>query len=447
MFHFAGVQTIEARIADLDKSEAEMAEEKVRMVAKIEELTQETKNWETEKINLLGQLKSLQQQVANLSPSLRERRQKDQAMSDANKDNNNLVSDNTPEIRTPAAPLKPATRGRKIKKKETGPPKEVDPEVFRYSLKWPLNQHLDCVRAITFHPTLALIATGSDDGTIRITNLDPPRHGKRRAPVQYISMRGHSGPVLSLAAKQNILVSGDMNGVLCFWEFGEMRTTLYEPHGKANHHLLHENHCHTDSLWSIATNESSPFIVTASSDGTIRTHSIENFTSSDPIQIPEIPSIVEFNPDGTKFVVGCKDGTIHVYKSATEREKTLKIDSRIIDIVFYNIPTQIVIACHDNKIKLLDIESGELLKETMAHSGPITGVTMLHGGNFLATTSSDKNVRAWKSSDFSVKYAETLHREKIGEGGLCIAATPPTSKYEYFASGGADGGIKIFANA
>ena len=102
------------------------------------------------------------------------------------------------------------------------------------------------------------------------------------------------------------------------------------------------------------------------------------------------------------------------------------------------------IACEDKNIKVFDITDRKVTKQIIAHELYASAMTLTADGQYLVTTSPDKTIRIWDVPDLNVISADSHHQPKYGEAGLCMAATLPTNSHDYFASGGADGVVKIF---
>ncbi|KAH0787842.1 striatin-4 isoform X1 [Histomonas meleagridis] len=474
-----GVSTIEAKLTELDRLEEQWMTERTELLTKISALKQGQEEWPEVKANLLAKLHSLQAQAAEADKlALLMLNSSNEKSTDSPSSSALASSPTSPSHRqplsvtapqaspvsapssTPSTPSKPTAKKSKTTKKRKKPvhkaaaapppPAEstttaIDSTVtFDYAPKFTLSFHLDSIRCLAFHPTLPYLASGSDDGTIRITNLETKRVKGRRNPIQFLSLRGHSSPILSLAVRGNVLISGDVDGGISVWEFGEMKSTLYETHGRVDHHQIFHSHLHNDAIWSIAAHEKSSFFVTASSDQSVRTYDCNTYESTS-ISTPSIPCSVVFINDGQLFVVGCIDGTILVYNSKLELQSTFNCGSRIISMCTFNTPSNILVACEDKNVKLMDVMTKEEKKSFVGHEDFVSSITMLNNGCFFATTSADKTVRAWRSQTFEIVYAEAHHRDKYGEGGLCVASTPASNPHQFFASSGAEGTVKVFA--
>ena len=455
-----GFSSINSKLEELDRIEEEWTRERLQLISKISTLKKAQEEWPEVKANLIARLHALQAQAEEagklaLIENEKQNEQNTKTTIPAQNASTSFTStDAQPVIKPAPAPKTVKKTGKK--KKATIHKAPIAPVVhetattdveasvaFDYGLKWTLTFHLDAIRCLAFHSTLPYLASGSDDGTIRITNLETKRIKGRRNPIQILSLRGHNAPILSLSSKQNILISGDLNGEINVWDFSEMKSQIYETHGRVNHHQLYHGSEHTDAVWSIASHEKSPFFITASSDQTIRIYDCVTYKST-PIKMPSIPTSVIFLSDGSAYAVGCVDGTILLYNSQNELQTTFNCGSRIISMCPFNQPLQLLVSCEDKNIKVIDLSTKEEKRSFIGHENYVTSLSLING-YFFATISSDKTVRAWRSQTFEIVYAEAHHRNKYGESGLCVASTPATSSHHFFASSGAEGTVKIFA--
>ena len=371
--------------------------------------------------------------------------------------NKSEEEEETPEPTTAAAKKggkkKPVKKGgKKSIKKKDGTLDPFAPQPYHYSLKTTIYQHLDAVRAIVFHSTQPLLASAGDDGSIRLVDLEHRRTvGKKivKTIQTYGSLRGHNCSIVSLASLGNILYSGDINGVLCVWEFSAPPPGAnVEVFGRADHHCLFTNTIHSDAIWSITA--SSLFFVTASSDGTICVFNSQNYQKLDTIEIPEKPVVVSFIYNSqTKFALGCIDGTINLFERGNEKTEKLfsiSIGSRI-TCVSPNVG-ELVFGCADRKvarIKIDDENNSMEIKDTHElHAKAVTGIAVLPGGQYIATTSQDREIRGWCLEGMELKSSDKVIREKFGDAGLGVAAPPVNSTLRIFAVASADGSIKLY---
>jgi len=347
---------------------------------------------------------------------------------------------------------KKGTKKATKKKVESSDP--FAPTPFRYSLKGSIVHHLDSVRAIVFHPTQPLLASAGDDGFIRVLDFEHKRPiGKKivKTVQTYASLRGHESSVLSLASHGDRLYSGDINGKLCIWEFPQPQPgAVVDVYGRVDHNCIFSDIIHKDAIWSIAV--SPDVIISASADGTISLHkNSDECTLIESIEIPEKPITLSFLYGSTsKFVIGCMDGTVHLYEIGETINKlsTITLNSRITcvspnvqEILFGTVSAKVFRVIYDDNETQLSIK-----EEHELHSKSITGLAVLPGAQYFTTTSQDKEIRSWKLEGMELKMSERTLREKYGDAGLGVAAPPVNSMLHAFAVAGADGTIKLYTS-
>jgi WD40 repeat protein len=107
-------------------------------------------------------------------------------------------------------------------------------------------------------------------------------------------------------------------------------------------------------------------------------------------------------------------------------------------------PGQVIAACGDNRIRVIDITSASVANEFPGHDNGISGMCVTGDGEFLITTGHDAAVNAWRMDTFDRIDSVKVHATKFGEGALCCAAASTKTGRLCFATGGAEGFLQIF---
>ena len=318
----------------------------------------------------------------------------------------------------------------------------------KYRLRSTLNVHLDCVRAISFYQTQPILVSASDDGTIRVININfkPPTPTKRkvkRNPVNIASLRGHSTPVLVLRTFMKdgvqMMLSGDLDGNVGIWEMPSLGCALYDTHGVVTHHRIKLIKVHDDSIWSLDIVGSKA--VSASADGTLKMWNIDDGVSEDVKTASKPLCVCGWAQD--KYVVCNDNKVIQLFGESSEIGR-IELPSLAYSMTIVQNYDQLVVGCEDNQIRVINLQNMELVKEFVAHDKPVTGVSVTPCGNFIVSTSHDLKVRIWSFGTYNMEYDDSLHKDKYGEGILCCAASSSTCSKQMFATGGADGSIHVF---
>jgi hypothetical protein len=116
----------------------------------------------------------------------------------------------------------------------------------KWSVSHTLKSHLDVVRGVSFHASRGLVATCSDDWTLRLFGLTD---AKKRGCDSLWTFRGHKSAVLAVCLSDDVLFSAGLDGSIFSWNLpaqiekgrdgqnGDMsvylRTTRAEAHSDA----------------------------------------------------------------------------------------------------------------------------------------------------------------------------------------------------------------------
>jgi len=129
--------------------------------------------------------------------------------------------------------------------------------------------HFDDVNSVVFHLTLPLMATGSSDKTVKLWRLDKP-DGSAATCVATLDSgnEGHSNYVLSVAFHPTLplLATGSEDNTVKLWR-------LDKPDGSAATcvtTLDSSNGGHSSSVWSVLFHPTLPLLATCSSDNTTK---------------------------------------------------------------------------------------------------------------------------------------------------------------------------------
>jgi WD40 repeat protein len=308
---------------------------------------------------------------------------------------------------------------------------------------------LDCIRAVGFYQSQPIIISGSDDATIRLTNLEPKAApGKKvRAPppCQIASLRGHGAPVVALAPYeddgQQCVLSGALDGTIDVWKLPGPLVTFYEAYGQLSHHRIAEFELHRDAVWSIDVLGDRKTAVSVGAEGLAKLWTIETGEAVDlPLTEKPIGCVAICD---MKFAIGCQNGTVQLFEGSS---KFATVEAGEVPIRRLAATAAFVFAgSDDGQIRVVDVLAASVVGAIDGPEGGATGLCVTGDGNFLVTVGNDKMLSAWRVEGFDrVDVTNLLHATKYGEAALCCAASPAGSGKGYFATGGADGALQIF---
>ena len=225
-----------------------------------------------------------------------------------------------------------------------------------------LTGHTNTVNALSFKPGSSILASGSNDDTIRIWDLTWDAWKSRSVRT----LRGHGNDVKSVAWSPDgtLLASGSRDRTVRLWD----------PDDGANTSILRG---HTNTVRSVAWSPDGTLLASASNDDTIRI----------------------WDPTDT-------DSPLHVLEGHTGNVHTLAFH-----------PTEAILASgsSDNTIRLWDSTTGTHKATLKGHTGSVNTIAWNSDGSLLVSGSDDDTIRLWEplaavdiTADGSVTYLDII---------------------------------------
>ncbi|CDW57362.1 lissencephaly 1 [Trichuris trichiura] len=268
--------------------------------------------------------------------------------------------------------------------------------------KYALSGHRAPVTRVIFHPVFSLIATCSEDATIKVWDFETGDFEK--------TLKGHTDCVQDIAfnATGKLLAScsGDMS--IKLWDF-----QTYE--------CIRTLHGHDHNVTSVAFLPSGDFLVSSSRDKTIKMWEISTgYCVRTFAGHREWVRMVRVSPDGT-FLASCSnDQTIRVWVIATRECKAeLRDHSHVVECIcwatdavvpYVNEAVGTNTGCaqrygpflasgsRDKTIKIWDLGVGVCLFTLEGHDNWVRSLRFHPGGKYLISASDDKTMRVWNIS-------------------------------------------------
>lgn len=298
-----------------------------------------------------------------------------------------------------------------------------------------LASHSDAVLALTFSPDGLDLVSGSVDktakvwdvaqGTVRHTFTEPTA-GVSVVAVSHKTIAIDGG---SSIGDHEVFLYQRQTGALLGGIDGEGRSTdalaLYEG-GIAGEYLARAADSNL-TVWTVATQQkieneiyfkgikrflsvsSSRFIVEAGSfvsNSAIVTLVFDRtggITSLEEASVQQLPyQATSFHGAPGSFVTLAKDNAVRVYDRAAEAKIVPLPDLQAwsVDAIA---PGKLALGGKDGKVRILDADTGALIKESGAHSEEVVGVAGSPKGDVFATSSLDGTVRVFNTADYSEK--------------------------------------------
>ncbi|KAH8080155.1 WD40-repeat-containing domain protein [Filobasidium floriforme] len=330
--------------------------------------------------------------------------------------------------------------------------------------------HRSPISKVVFHPTFNILASASEDSTIKIWDWETGECER--------TLKGHTKAVMDLDfdAKGGLLVSCSNDLSLKIWDTNNEYKNIKTLHG------------HDHSVTSVKFVSNGDFLVTASRDKTIRIwevstgYCIRTLWGHDEWVRSVVPS-----GDGKWLLSASSDQTARIWdRNEGDAKMVLRGHEHVVECAeFAPVAAYasirklagltaaagddraksdgcfVVTGSRDKTIRLWDVLTGQCLKVFMGHDNWIRAMTFHPSGKFLLSASDDKTIRIWdleqgkmtKTIDAHEHFVSTMawgrtkYAGAAGEGpvdGKDKAATTER-RVNVLATGSVDRTIRIWA--
>jgi WD domain, G-beta repeat len=281
------------------------------------------------------------------------------------------------------------------------------------------------IKSIAISPHLPIVATASEDWTIRLWNIDTGKKiailTRHQKSVETIAFHPH---------RSGLLYSGDRAGIIKSWRVidGEELNSIDTQQNKVN---------------ALAISPDGKLLISGGSDKTIKiwdlTLSIEHLVTLKYHQL-SVNSLA-FNPvkSGVKFASVSSDRRVllwgleskiplAIFTAHTQAVKTLAFspDGKLL-----------ATAGDDGFIQIWDIDNRQLTQTLSAHPWTISALSFLSDGNTLISASWDGTIKFWQISTWQ-------EIECVSTNSAEILAMQICQKRQYIITGSRDRTAKIF---
>ena len=281
--------------------------------------------------------------------------------------------------------------------------------------------HAEDVTAVVFSADGTLLATGSQDDTVKLWDT---RTGK-----EIRTFIGHSEDVTGLAFSPNgkYLASGSGHGIVKLWD-------------TRNGQELSSLKAHQDKIMTMAFSPDSQTLVT----GSWGYHKAVSFQH--PVKLWDVTTgrklhefkaevstenkfssgsqlnCVTFSPDGQILAAGRHDGNIFLWnleRSLFKRQRLSGHGEEITALAFSSNGKMLASGGRDATIRLWDMDTGKLLHILSEHSDTISSLSFTKDSTQLISVSKDNTCKVWE-----VRTGQGLHTSalppKIGTSQMVV---------------------------
>ncbi|OIN60651.1 nSTAND1 domain-containing NTPase [Arsenicibacter rosenii] len=257
-----------------------------------------------------------------------------------------------------------------------------------------LEGHKDNIRAVAIDPAKPVIASGSDDGTVRIWDLATRKTTRMLQPARRTT-GGFRAVVFSKDDK--FVFAGSQEGQLYAWDLSKPKgVTVYK--------------AHTAPVLSLIPFRNNTELLSVSTNGLIRlwkqTPAGLDSLSSISAGIPILS--VRLTPDGRHLLCGSANGTLALINMADLKEETVYIKQpdlpgRITAMAFSPDGKNLVLGNSDGTVLLLGYAGNKPASSGYrlpgSHASTVTGAAFSPDNKLIVTTSYDGSLKMWNMQD------------------------------------------------
>ncbi|KAG5665057.1 hypothetical protein KAF25_008791 [Fusarium avenaceum] len=289
--------------------------------------------------------------------------------------------------------------------------------------------HKETVYSVAFFPSGDMVVSGSPDKTVKLWSIED---GKCLH-----TLKGHNSAIREVAVSPDSSLIAFASYIDDFDGSGKVWIRSVD-----KRHYLHELQGHWGAVYSVAFSPDSTLLAAGTEDGVIRIWQIEDCKCLYTLKGHEEPVYsVDFAPDTVHIASSSSDGTTRVWHFA-EETCVQEYDSGtfMTSISVSTDSTLVATASSTREIEIWNVDTGSCDYRLHGHVDSISSVSFSPDSKLLVSASGDSSVRTWSLSDQSA----CLRPEKAQSSVDAIEMSPD---FSILASAAIDGSIKFWNTA
>ena len=279
-----------------------------------------------------------------------------------------------------------------------------------------LKGHSRPVTSVAFHPTAPLLATSSEDSTVKLWRL----YSNNSSATCVATLKGHKKGVSSVAFHPTapLLATGSHDHAMKLWRLSSDNSSAT---------CVATLAFHSETVGSVAFHPTAPLLATGSHDSTVRLWKLSpNNSSATCLAIlyghSHGVTSIAFHPTAPLLATGSQDSTVKLWRLSSDNSSATCVATllehiyAVRSVAFHPTLSLLATGSNDTTVKLWRLSSDNSSIACVAtlagHLDLIYCVAFHHTAPLLATSSNDRTVRLWRlsSNNSSATCVATLVR-------------------------------------